>query len=112
MEKLTNDFFVTKTKSELMEGAIRFRIMLYPVSTAVDLLDSPQLEARGFWTDVEHPELDDTIRYPGKWGNNSETPPTISRRAPLIGEHNEEIYAGELGISKETRQELKDAEVI
>ena len=55
-----------------MAGAIKYRIMLYPISTAADLLASPQLDYRGYWTDVEHPELKDTIRYPGKWANNSE----------------------------------------
>jgi crotonobetainyl-CoA:carnitine CoA-transferase CaiB-like acyl-CoA transferase len=112
MERLTKDFFMAKTKAELMEGAIKYRIMLYPISNTADLLESPQLASRGFWTDVEHPELNDTIRYPGKWANNSETPPQISRRAPLIGEHNEEIYTGELGLSGATLDELKHSGVI
>ncbi len=112
IESQTIDFFMTHTKSELMAGAIKYRIMLYPVSTAADLLDSPQLAARGFWTDVEHPELGETIRYPGKWANNSETSPAISRRAPLIGEHNQEIYGEELGMDHETLQTLKLSTVI
>jgi len=112
IESQTIDFFMSHTKSELMAGAIKYRIMLYPVSTAVDLLESPQLAAREFWTDVEHPELGHTIRYPGKWANNSETPPAISRRAPLIGEHNQEIYAEELGIDREALQALQQARVI
>ena len=112
IESRTIDFFMSHTKSELMAGAIKYRIMLYPVSTAVDLHDSPQLSARGFWTDVEHPELGETIRYPGTWANNSETPPVISRRAPLIGEHNGEVYGEELGIDRETLQTLEQAGVI
>ena len=112
MEKQTIDFFMTHTKAELMSGAIKYRIMLYPISSALDLLESPQLSHRGFWTDVAHPELGTTIRYPGKWANNSETPPVISRRAPLIGEHNEEIYGKELGISGESLQDLKQDRVI
>jgi crotonobetainyl-CoA:carnitine CoA-transferase CaiB-like acyl-CoA transferase len=112
MEELTNRFFMSKTKAELMEGAIKYRIMLYPISNTADLLESPQLNERGFWTDVEHPELNATIRYPGKWANNSETPPRISRRAPLIGEHNEEIYSGELGISSDGLQKLKQTGII
>jgi len=112
MEKQTTDFFMTHTKIELMEGAIKYRIMLYPISATNDLLESPQLTARGFWTEVDHPELGTTITYPGKWANNSETPPVISRRAPLIGEHNQEVYEEELGISEESLQELKQAGVI
>jgi crotonobetainyl-CoA:carnitine CoA-transferase CaiB-like acyl-CoA transferase len=103
---------MTHTKTELMTGAIKYRIMLYPISSTLDLAESPQLKFRGFWTQVEHPELGTTITYPGKWANNSETPPVISRRAPLIGEHNLEIYGRELAISKESLETLKRDGVI
>ncbi len=112
MEKITIDFFMTKTKLELMAGAIRHRIMLYPISDTSDLLESPQLKYREFWKEVEHPELGTTITYPGKWANNSDTPPDISRRAPLIGEHNAEIYERELNISPEKLEEFKQAGII
>ena len=112
MEEQTVRFFMTHTKVELMTGAVEYRIMLYPISSAVDLLESPQLTARGFWTEVEHPELGAKITYPGKWANNSETPPAISRRAPLIGEHNREIYEKELGISEAQIQKLMQAGII
>jgi len=112
MEEQTVRFFMTHTKTELMTGAIKYRIMLYPISSTLDLAESPQLKFRGFWTQVEHPELGTTITYPGKWANNSETPPVISRRAPLIGEHNLEIYGRELAISKESLETLKRDGVI
>ncbi len=112
MEEQTIAFFKTHTKAELMEGAIKYRIMLYPISTVADLLESPQLASRGFWQELEHPELGNTIKYPGKWANNSETPPLISRRAPLIGEHNQEIYENELGLSGETLQKMKQDGII
>jgi crotonobetainyl-CoA:carnitine CoA-transferase CaiB-like acyl-CoA transferase len=76
------------------------------------MLGSVQLAARGFWTEVEHPELGTTITYPGTFAHTSEAPPGISRRAPLIGEHNQEVYAGELGISREELLTLKQAKVI
>jgi len=112
IEEPTSGFFMAHTKAELMEGAIKYRIMLYPISTTADLLESPQLGYREFWTDIEHPELNDIIRYPGKWANNSETPPRVSRRAPLIGEHNEEIYVSELGLSSASLEELKNSGII
>jgi len=62
--------------------------------------------------EVEHPELGTTITYPGAFGIFSEMSPRISRRAPLIGEHNEEIYEKELGISREKLITLKQAGVI
>ena len=112
MEEQTINFFMTHTKAEIMEGAIKYRIMLYPISSVVDLWESPQLAAREFWKKVEHPDLGTTITYPGKWANASKTPPRISRRAPLIGEHNQEVYKSELGISSEQILKLKKAKVI
>ena len=105
-------FLKTKTKAEIMEGAVKFRIMLYALATAKDVQESPQLAARDFWQKVEHPELNATFTYPGRWANNSLTPPRIYRRAPLIGEHNREIYEKELGVSKTDYRRLKRAKVI
>jgi crotonobetainyl-CoA:carnitine CoA-transferase CaiB-like acyl-CoA transferase len=42
----------------------------------------------------------------------AETPWRISRRAPLIGEHNKEIYQEELGFSREEMLLLKEARII
>jgi benzylsuccinate CoA-transferase BbsE subunit len=112
MEDQTIKFFMTHTKAEMMAGAIKYRIMLYPIATTKDIVESPQLAARDFWQEVPHPELGTSINYPSKWANTSELPPKISRRAPLIGEHNEEIYEKELGLSKGDMILLKQAGVI
>jgi benzylsuccinate CoA-transferase BbsE subunit len=92
--------FLQHTKAELAEGAQRRRIILFPVHTASDLLEHPQLIARGFFQLVEHAELGETLCYPGAPYQLSHTPWQLRRRAPLIGEHNEAIYGGELGISR------------
>jgi crotonobetainyl-CoA:carnitine CoA-transferase CaiB-like acyl-CoA transferase len=112
MIESTEGFFKAHTKAELFEGAVKRRILLYPVSTAKDIVESPQLAEREFWVEVEHPELGEFITYPGPFANVIGCPLTISRRAPLIGEHNEEIYEKELGISKKKLKALKLAKVI
>jgi len=112
LEAPTGKFFLTHTKAELYEGAMERRLILYPVYTTEDILGSVQLAAREYWVELEHPELGTTITYPGAFANASETPSRILRRAPLIGEHNEEVYEKELGISKEELLGLKQAEVI
>lgn len=100
LEEPIGKFFMKHTKQELYEGALERGIMLYPVATAKDILDNPQLKARNYWVEVVHPELNDTITYPGAWAKMSENPIVIRQRAPLIGEHNYEIYQGELGLSR------------
>jgi crotonobetainyl-CoA:carnitine CoA-transferase CaiB-like acyl-CoA transferase len=112
IEEPTARFFMAHTKAELLEGAVARNVMLYPVSTTADIMENRQLKAREFWAEVEHPELGTTITYPGAFVRSSEASPSIWRRAPLIGEHNQEIYVNELGITIETLVTLKQAGVI
>jgi len=107
-----SEFFRTKTKQELFEEAIEKSILLIPVSDARDVVESPQLAARGFWETVEHPELGEAITYPGFPIKMGDIPYRVQRRAPLIGEHNEDIYVKELGFSKEKLVLLKTRGVI
>jgi crotonobetainyl-CoA:carnitine CoA-transferase CaiB-like acyl-CoA transferase len=102
----TRKFFMSHTKAELLEGSVKHNVLLFPVSTTADILESAQLAARRFWAELEHPELGTTITYPGAFAHASEAPPRVSRRAPLIGEHNQEVYK-ELGISMDKPLTLK-----
>ena len=51
-------------------------------------------------SEVEHPELGRSFIYPGEAAIYNGSPWRISRRAPLIGEHNTEIFCDELGLSR------------
>ena len=86
-------FFATKTKQQAYTEAQHYRVPLAPVQTARDLVESPQLQARQFFVDIEHPELDTTLRYPGAPYVLSATPWQLRRRPPRLGEHNAEIVA-------------------
>jgi len=105
-------FFLTHTKAELLEGAVERGIQIYPLSIAEDMLDSRQLKAREYWTDVEHPELGASITYPGAFIKSSEAPISMRYRAPTIGEHNREIYKMELEFSDKDLVILKQGNVI
>lgn len=105
-------FFTMHTKAELSEGGAKRDIQLYPVLTPKDIVGLPQLAARGYWVEVEHPELGTSIIYPGAFFKSTETAFEIGRRAPLIGEHNVEIYTGELGLTLEELGTLKQCMII
>ena len=107
-----SSFLLTKTKAELLEEAARRRILLAPVYTVADLPKNPQLTFREFWGKVFHPELNDTLTYPGPSVRVPQCPQQIYRRAPTIGEHNQEIYEAELGLSDEELSLLKGQGVI
>ncbi|MFC1971797.1 CaiB/BaiF CoA transferase family protein [Chloroflexota bacterium] len=105
-------FFEMHTMAELYREALERRIMLYPVQTMKEVAADAQLEARGFWTEVVHPESGSSITYPGAFVKLADSPIRIRCRAPLIGEHNEEIYYRELGMSEADMDNLKKAGVI
>jgi crotonobetainyl-CoA:carnitine CoA-transferase CaiB-like acyl-CoA transferase len=115
LEAAMHKFLMAHTRKEILEGALKRHVQIYPVATAEDIVKgvpSEQLDARRYWTKLEHPELHDTITYPGAFVQASEEPLRILRRAPLIGEHNREIFEDELGISKEQLITLKQTGVI
>lgn len=105
-------FLLDKTKKQLFDWAMKNELFLAPVSDAGDLLENPQLKSREFWVNLEHTGLGDSIVYPGPFVKMSETPVSVRHRAPLIGEHNTEIYGGELGIGADKIIVLKQAGVI
>lgn len=112
-ESLMLRFFARFTRRQLLELAFERadQVFVVPVDSAGDVLTSPQIEARGFLQPVEHPELQTTITYPGAPYRMPESPWRIARRAPLLGEHNDQIYA-ELGLTGAERRRLKDDGVI
>jgi crotonobetainyl-CoA:carnitine CoA-transferase CaiB-like acyl-CoA transferase len=76
------------TKAELVEQAQRLHFPASPVSTTLDLVNDPQLLARGFLTAMDHPEFGQ-INFPqgaiaSVWGNRLSP-------APKLGEHNSDL---------------------
>ena len=112
LEEPFERFYLTKTKQELFDEAVKRRFLLAPVNSTKDLMEMEHLKARGFWVDIEHPELEEVITYPGAPYKSSEPNYEIRGRAPMIGEHNQEIYGKELGISPEKLVKLKELGVI
>jgi len=104
--------FLKHTKNELYNEAMKRGIMLCPVSTSKDIIDNAQLKTREFWVDIIHPELKTSVTYPGAFAKLSQTPLTFRYSAPLIGEHNLEIYHGELKLSLSKMAELRRNKVI
>jgi crotonobetainyl-CoA:carnitine CoA-transferase CaiB-like acyl-CoA transferase len=95
------EFTATKSKWDMYQEGQQRRLLWGIVSTPEDIANNPQLQSRHYLTEVTHPETGEALRYPGPPYRFSETPWAISQRPPLIGEHNDEIIRGELGLSAE-----------
>lgn len=103
-------FLLKRTKQELFEGAIERRILLFPVATLGDILDNPQLEARHFFRKAD--AFDGEVRLLGPFARASATPLKAGAIPPRLGQHNAEIYQGELGLSASERIRLSSAGVL
>jgi len=86
-------FFATLTKRQFLDGVVKRQMLGYPVQTAADIHQDPQLAARNFWQDVGG------LKYPGGFAVINGERLAIRRPAPSVGQHNREIYGEELGLS-------------
>jgi len=105
------DFFLTRTKKEALDVAVSRNIPICPLLSMEDILNDPNLAERGYWSQLECPELNTTIPYPKQFMRSSENEVITRFKAPLIGEHNLEIY-GEIGLSGQEIIALKEEGVI
>jgi CoA:oxalate CoA-transferase len=90
-------------KWEIAKQAQELRLAITPVLSPGELLEDPQLVKRKFFETANHPALGQ-VTTPGSPAKLSGTP-GITNRAPLLGEHNLEIYGG-LGMSSNQIRQL------
>ena len=112
VEEVLANFIANRTAEEVYHEAQERGFPWGAVRAPDELLSDPHLEDREFWVQVEHPELARTFIYPGSGAIFNGSPWHISRRAPLVGEHNEEIFGGLLGLTREELARLSDSGVI
>ncbi|MCJ7605152.1 MAG: CoA transferase, partial [Dehalococcoidales bacterium] len=104
-------FFKSHSRQDISREAATRSISICPLSSMEDLRHDPQLAERNFWKNIEHPELDTAIAYPREFVKASGGAFETRFRAPLVGEHNAEVY-GELGMTRQELETLKEAGVI
>ncbi len=78
---------------------------------ATDLHADPQLAARGFFVELDHPRVGKAI-YDGPVTLFSATPPRITRAGPAVGHDTFEVMTRILGYDEETVGELAAAGVL
>ena len=106
------EFFANMPLVEAYEGGQELNFPWGAVRTMGEIVGDPHLEDRDFFVSVEHPELEREFTYPGPAAIYNGSPWRIYRRAPLIGEHNDEVLGGELGLSKVDLETLKKSGAI
>jgi crotonobetainyl-CoA:carnitine CoA-transferase CaiB-like acyl-CoA transferase len=112
IDELVANFIASLPQEEVYHVAQERGFTWGAIRAPEELLDDAHLQDRDFWKEVEHPELGRSFVYPGEAAIYSRSPWRICRRAPLIGEHNEDIFCGELGLSPQELATLAASKVI
>jgi len=111
IHELLLPWLLERTRYEVMAAAQRARFPGMVVLSPGDLVNDPHFNERGFWVEISHP-VAGTFKYPGPPLRMSEGGWQVRRPAPLLGEHNDEIYCGELGYSRDDLDMLRERGVI
>jgi crotonobetainyl-CoA:carnitine CoA-transferase CaiB-like acyl-CoA transferase len=105
------DWLMQHTQEEIFRKGQALGCPVAPLLSPRDQADSEQFAAREFFQDIEHQVIGRT-RFPTSPYRFSESSWRLDRPAPLLGEHNEEIYGGGLGYNAQELAKLKDDGVI
>ena len=108
--QIVRDWALEHTKDEIYHAGQARRFTFGAIYDYGEALEAAQTKERGFFTEIDHPRAGRFL-YPGAPFKMDDLP-WPAERAPLLGEHNEEIYCGRLGFTKEELVKLSQAGVI
>jgi formyl-CoA transferase len=103
---LVHELFAQKTCDEWMELLVGAAIPCGPVNNMEHLFADPQVKHRNMIAEVPHPTIG-TLKLTGIPIKYSETPGSIRRHPPLLGEHTDEVLTGALDYSSDKIDALK-----
>ena len=111
VDRIIESWTHTRSVYEVAQLAEEHKVPCGPVMEMPQVLQDPQVKARRMFEEIEHP-IAGKLVYPGVVPKFSRTPGGIERAAPLLGEHNQYVYAEMLGYSDNRVEELEQGEVI
>jgi crotonobetainyl-CoA:carnitine CoA-transferase CaiB-like acyl-CoA transferase len=109
LDELMTPWLKERGKWEVTKAAQELRLAFTPVLNPEEVMDDEQIKAREFFAEVDHPVMG-KVSYPGAPAKLNGSP-WQAGRAPLLGEHNEEIY-GAMGYDNEQLSVLKKKGII
>ena len=104
-------WFMERGRADIFQQCREHRLPIAPVYHLNELIDHPQLVSRGFLMAVDQPGLG-ILQLPGLPMHFSKTPWRVRLPAPLLGEHNAQIYGDQLGRDRAELAVLRQSGVI
>jgi CoA:oxalate CoA-transferase len=111
VDGLVQEWCKGKTIDEVMATLKKFQVPCSPLPTFDQVASDPHLQSRDMIVEVDQP-ISGKVKLIGSVYKMSKTPGDRKMRIPAVGEHNEEIYGGLLGIDAQEIQKLKEESVI
>ena len=112
LDRVLSEVFGRSEKFDLFYAANKTRRLIYGVVQGPDeVLENPQYDARGYFVKVDHP-VAGRLPYPGAPFIMSATPWQAHSPAPLLGQHNSQVYCDRLGYTRGGLARLAAAGVI
>jgi len=102
--------FAQKTTAHWVDSIVEAGVPCGPINTVADVVSNPQVLARNMIAEVDHPNIPN-LKFPGSPLKLTDSPATIRRVPPMLGQHNEEILE-EAGYSPEKIADLKERGVL
>jgi formyl-CoA transferase len=110
LSAIINEWTGQRTKHEVQKILGDAEVPCGKILDTVELLEDPHLRQRGMIVDVEHP-VRGKFSMPGCPVQLEDSPAEI-RIAPLLGQHNAEVYGQMLGLGSDQLTQLKEQGVI
>jgi len=110
-ESMINEWIAGKTTEEIVNQLVEVGVPVGKVMDLDEAQNTPQAKARNMFVKVDHPVLGEIVEpgFPIKFSN---TKGDLSTPAPLLGEHNMEVFTQLLGLNSERYNELRKKGVI
>ena len=111
LDRIITDWTSLRDRWETTELLQRAGVAAFPTLNNKDVALDTHMRARGFFVELEHPEVG-RRRHPGICWTMSATPCSVRRPAPILGENTDEVLSRLLGYSQSELDALRQAEIL
>ena len=111
LDALLSSWTTRHDADELTDALQNHGVAAAPVFSAEERLFHPHFMERGLYSDIDHPALGAEPIFNLMWGL-SKTPSAVRRHAPLMGEHNQQVLCGTLGLTESELAQFEERQVV
>jgi crotonobetainyl-CoA:carnitine CoA-transferase CaiB-like acyl-CoA transferase len=111
LEAILLPWFAERTRAQAFHELQQYSVMCAPIQTVNEVFDDAQVKERGYFVEHEHP-VAGTVTLPGAPFVMQETPWSLRRPAPRLGEHNAEVFCDIAGFARDDLHILSGTGVI